>query len=91
MKISSFVTSQQSTAFDSDNDVQEVRINKPDSTQPKVVQGSNSGSEDIPLAQTSQKKKKHACIESTSTVDQQEEKYEVDTEDDPEAAVVMEL
>ena len=47
---------------------------------------------DIPSAQTSQKKKKkRACIESTSTVDQQEEKCEVDTEDDPEAAVVMEL
>ena len=91
MKISLFVTSQQSTGLDSDSDVQEVRMNKPDSTQPKVVQGSDSGSEDIPSAQTSQKKKKRARIESTSTVDQQEEKREVDTEDDPEAAVVMEL
>ena len=90
MKISSFVTSQQSTALDSDSDVQEVQINKPDSTQPKVVQGSDSSSEDIPLAQTSQKKKR-AHIETTSTTDQQEEKCEVDTEDDPEAAVVMEL
>ena len=90
--MSSFVTTQQSTGVDSDSDVQEVRINKPDSTQPKVVQGSNSGSEDIPSAQTSQKKKKkRARIKSTSTVDQQEEKHKVDTEDDPEAAVVMEL
>ena len=92
MKMSSFVTTQQLTGLDSDSDVQEVRINKPDSTQLKVVQGSNSSSEDIPSAQTSQKKKKkHARIESTSTVDQQEEKCEVDTEDNPEAAVVMEL
>ena len=90
MKMSSFVTTQQSTGLDSD--VQEVRIKKPDSTQPKIVQGSDSGSEDIPSAQASQKKKKQcARIESTSTIEQQEEKHEVDTEDDPEAAVVMEL
>ena len=89
-KMSSFVTSQQLTGLDSDSNVQEVRINKPDSTQLKVIQGSDSGLEDIPSAQTSQKKKKRARIESTSTVDQQEEKCEVDTEDAPEAAVVME-
>ena len=92
MKMSSFVTTQQSTGLDSDSDVQEVRIKKLDSTQPKIVQGSDSGSEDIPSAQASQKKnKQRACIESTSTIEQQEEKHEVDTEDDPEAAVVMEL
>ena len=91
-KMSSFVTTQQSTGLDSDSNVQEVQINKPDSTQPKVVQVSDSSLEDIPPAQTSQKKKKKcARIESTSTVDQQEEKREVDTEDDLEAAVVMEL
>ena len=91
-KMSSFVTTQQLTGLDSDSDVQEVRIKRPDSTQPKIVQGSDSGSEDIPSAQARQKKKKqHAHIESTSTIEQQEEKCEVDTEDDPEAAVVMEL
>ena len=91
-KMSSFVTTQQSTGLDSNSDVQEVRIKKPDSTQPKIVQGSDSGSEDIPSAQVSQKKKKQcARIESTSTIEQQEEKCEVNTEDDPEAAVVMEL
>ena len=72
--------------------MQEVRIKKPDSTQPKIVQSSDSGSKDIPSAQATQKKKKQrVCIESTSSIEQQEEKREVDTEDDPEAAVVMEL
>ena len=92
MKMSSFVTTQQLTGLDSDSDVQEVRIKKPDSTQPKIVQGSDSSLEDIPSAQASQKKKKQgARIESTSTIEQQEEKREVDKEDYPEAAVVMEL
>ena len=78
--------------MDSDSDVQEVRIKKLDSTQLKIVQCSDSGSEDIPSAQATQKKKKQrAHIESTSSIEQQEEKCEVDTEDDPEAAVVMEL
>ena len=90
-KMSSFVTTQQSTCLDSDSDVQEVRIKKPDSTQPKIVQSSDSGLEDIPSAQATQKKKQCACIESTSSIEKQEEKREVDTEDDPEAAVVMEL
>ena len=90
--MSSFVTTQLSTGLDSDNDVQEVRIKKLDSTQLKIVQSSNSGSEGIPSAQATQKKKKQcACIASTSSIEKQEEKHEVDTEDDPEAAVVMEL
>ena len=92
MKMSSFVTTQQLSGLDLDSDVQEVRIKKLDSTQLKIVQGSDSGLEDIPSAQASQKKKKQrAHIESTSTIEQQEEKCEVDTEDDPESAVVMEL
>ena len=91
MKMSSFVTTQQSTGLDLDGDVQEVRIKKPDSTQLKIVQSSDSGSEGIPSAQGTQKKKQRARIESTSSIDQQEEKREVDTEDDPETAVVMEL
>ena len=92
MKMSSFVTTQQLTGLDSDSDVQEVRIKKLDSSQPKIVQSSDSSSEGIPSAQATQKKKKQcARIESTSSIEKQEEKHEVDTEDDPEAAVVMEL
>ena len=36
-------------------------------------------------------RRRNVHAESTSTVDQQEEKREVDIEDDPKAAVVMEL
>ena len=68
-KITPFVTPQMNPS-DSDSDVQEVEIHKPDSTQLKVVQGSDSGSEDVTSAQATQKKKKQVCIESISTVDQ---------------------
>ena len=89
MKITPFVTTQQmQNTSDFDSNMQEVQIHKPDSAQPKVVQGSDSGSEDIPSAQATQKKK-WVCIESISTVDQQEERRELEMEEDPD--VIMEL
>ena len=86
-------TTQQTNASDSDSDikeVQEVERHKPYSTQPKVVQGSDSGSEDIALEQTTQKKKKkRARIESSSSVGKHVESHELETQDDPD--VVMHL
>ena len=72
---------------DSDSDVQE--LNKPDSTQTKVV-ATDSGSEDITSGQSTQKKKKkRARIDSSSTGDQMPEKGDLEAEEDP--AVVSEL
>ena len=68
----------------SDSDIQEV-IEKPDSTQPKVVDyNSDSGSEDLASAQlTKQKKnrKTRARIDSSST-EQQTEKCDAETEEE---------
>ena len=78
------VTAQPTNNSSSDSDVQEV-VEKPDcSTQPKPVEGTDSGSEDLTSAQLTQKKKRKtwAHIDSISTTDQTHEKCDAEMEDD---------
>ena len=77
------VTAQPTNNSSSDSDVQEV-VEKPDcSTQPKPVEGMDSGSEDLTSAQLTQKKKRktRAHIDSISTTDQMHEKHDAEMED----------
>ena len=78
------VTAQPTNNSSSDSDIQEV-VEKPDcSTQPKPVEGTDSGSEDLTSAQLTQKKKRktRAHIDSISTTDQTHEKRDAEMEDD---------
>ena len=78
------VTAQPTNNSSSDSDIQEV-VEKPDcSTQPKPVEGMDSGLEDLTSAQLTQKKKRKTWvhIDSISTTDQTHEKRDAETEDD---------
>ena len=77
----------------SDSDIQEVKEpNKPDSTQPRILGNSDSGSEDLmsgQLTQRPKKRKTRARIDSASSADQQQDQVHLDAEDDTD--VVNEL
>ena len=78
------VTAQPTNNSSSDSDVQEVVEKLDCSTQPKPVEGMESGLEDLTSAQLTQKKKRktRAHIDSISTTDQTYEKRDAETEDD---------